>query len=224
MDETYLPPEFFMPTKIRLVKDLQTSALSSVSRAYDRRAKINNLKQMANTIMYVENHGYETKEALDSAYDGLHGNVTASRTALKRSEDGIKALNEQIHYTGQYLANKSTYAAYMKAKNKGRFRSEHEAEIILYEAARKYLKDHANDGTLPSLAYIDSAPGKFVPIDRLKAKRAELIKEQKELRSAYHSARDAEKELYVIKKNVDTMLQEPSLNVAKKRHKQESID
>ncbi len=53
IEETYLPPEFFMPTKIRLVKDLQTSALSSASRAHDRRAKIANLKQMANTIMYV---------------------------------------------------------------------------------------------------------------------------------------------------------------------------
>ena len=65
--------------------------------------------------MYVENHGYETKESLDSAYETLHGNVTTSRAALKRSEDGIKALNEQIHYTGQYLANKSVYATYMKA-------------------------------------------------------------------------------------------------------------
>ena len=112
----------------------------------------------------------------------------------------------------------------MKAKNKGRFRSEHEAEIILYEAARKYLKTHADEGTLPSLAYIDSAPGKFVPIDRLKAKRAELIREQKELRSAYHTARDAEKELYLIKKNVDTMLREPVLHSDRKRKKDQSIE
>lgn len=135
----------------------------------------------------------------------------------------VTGLNEQIHYTGQYLANKGTYQAFLKAKNKGRFRSEYESEIIIYEAARRYLKEHADNGTLPSLKYIKSAPGKFVSLDKLKAKRSELINKQKKLRTRYYSAKNAEKELYSIKRNVDNMLKEPSINKERKKHRNQEI-
>lgn len=218
------PKAFTMRSDLPLVRDLQVSAITTANRAYDRKSKITNLKQMADTILYVEDQGFDTRNALDSAYDKLHETASDARYALKQSEDSIKALNEQIHYTGQYLANKGTYQAYMKAKNKGRFRSEHEAEIILYEAARKYLKDHAADGTLPSYAFLDTERGKFPNISKIKSIRSELISEQKQLRENYHSARDAEKELYAIKKNVDTMLRDPELYADRKRHKTEALE
>ena len=50
-----------------------------------------------------------------------------------------------------------------------------------------------------SLKYIKSAQGKFVSLDRLKAKRSELISKQKKLRTRYYTAKNAEKELYSIK-------------------------
>ena len=59
-----------------------------------------------------------------------------------------------------------------------------------------------------SLKYIDSAQGKFVSLDRLKSLRANLIEKQKSLRSDYHSARDPEKELWRLKKNIDVILGE----------------
>ncbi len=73
------------------------------------------------------------------------------------------------------------------------------------------LKQQADNGTLPSLKYIKSAPGKYVSLDRLKSKISELISKQKKLRTRYYFAKNAEKELYSIKRNVDNMLEEPSL-------------
>ena len=213
------PKAFTMHTNLPFVKDLQNSAISITNRAYDRKIKINNLKEMANTIMYIEEHGIENRDALNDSFDESRHRTSDARSALKRSEDGIAGLNEQIHYTGQYLANKGTYQAYLKAKNKSRFRSEHEAEIIKFEAARRYLKEHADNGTLPSLKYIKSAPGKFVSLDRLKAKRSELISKQKKLRTRYYSAKNAEKEMYAIKRNVDNILRQPSLNAEKAIYK-----
>lgn len=74
-----------------------------------------------------------------------------------------------------------------------------------------HLKQQADNGTLPSLKYIKSAPEKFVSLDKLKAKRSELSGKQKKLRARYYSAKNAEKELYAIKRNVDNMLRTPSL-------------
>ena len=121
--------------------------------------------------MYIEEHGIESSDALNNSFDESRNRTSDARSALKRSEDDIAGLNEQIHYTGQYLANKSTYQAFLKSKNKGRFRSEHTAEIALYESTRKYLREHIDNSTLPSLKYIKSSPGKFVSLDKLKSKR-----------------------------------------------------
>lgn len=205
------PEAFTMDTRLPFVRDLQSSDITTTNRLRDRNIKVTNLKEMADTIMYMEEHGIESRDALDSLYQDARDKLYNSRSALKSSEDGIKALNEQIHHTGQYLAHKSVYTAYLNARNKERFRTEHRADIILFEAARRYLKENANERTLPSLKYIKTPRGHFVSLDRLKSKRSELISEQKELRSRYYSDKNAEKELYKIKKNVDNMLREPSL-------------
>lgn len=63
----------------------------------------------------------------------------------------LREVNEQIHYTGQYLANKSVYREFLNCKNKKKFQLEHQTEITLYETARKILKEHSEDGKLPSM-------------------------------------------------------------------------
>ncbi len=59
------PKAFTMRSDLPFVRDLQTSAISSVNRAYDRNRKVANLKQMADTILYMESHSIQSREALD---------------------------------------------------------------------------------------------------------------------------------------------------------------
>ena len=62
------------------------------------------------------------KKQLDQATDQL----------MEMNAD-LKSINRRIHYTGQYFAQKAIYTEFLKAKNKGRFRKEHTAEIQAYE-------------------------------------------------------------------------------------------
>lgn len=211
------PPAFTMDTRLPFVRDLQISAITTTNRAIDRGIKITNLKEMADTIIYMEEHGISSRNALDNAYQHSRDKLYNARSALKSSEDGISALNEQIHYTGQYLVNKDVYNAYMKARNKERFRFEHRTEIVLYEAAQRYIKEHIEEGTLPSRAYIKVASGKTPTLSMLKSTRDKLINKQQPIRARYNSAKKEEKRLFAIKRNVDNMLQEPSLERQRKR-------
>lgn len=54
-------------SELRLVINLQTCVKAQLSRAYARKVQISNLKQMAETILYVQEHGYATKEELQDA-------------------------------------------------------------------------------------------------------------------------------------------------------------
>ena len=60
-------------------------------------------------------------------------------------------MNEQIHFTGQYLAYKSVYADYRKIRNKDKFYEEHLAELSLYDTALRTLKEKSNGNKLPSM-------------------------------------------------------------------------
>ena len=106
--------------------------------------------------MYLEEHGYKNLDTLYRDYDVLRKASSDTRKALKDSETVIKGLNEQIHYTGQYLANKDMYQEFLKSKNKGAYRKKFEAEILLYESARGWLKTHAEDGSMPSYVMMSS--------------------------------------------------------------------
>ena len=76
-------------TKLRLVVDLQSCVKAQISRAYARKVKLTNLQQMAQTICYVQEHGYGSSEDMEQ---DLQMNVTA----LSRLNDTIRFVDTQI--------------------------------------------------------------------------------------------------------------------------------
>ncbi len=108
---------------------------------YAQKVKITNVQQMAKTMSFLSVNGIESLDELNVLLASTKADVSDRHKALKSTEAEIRANNLLIKYTGLYLANKDTYRRYMKSKNKAAYREEHRAEITLYEAARKYLKD-----------------------------------------------------------------------------------
>ena len=161
--------------------------------AYANKVKLSNLKEMAKTVAYIQERGYDTRDSLEDSFSEVKNLASSSRKVLKDTEDKLRILNEQIHYTGQYLANKSVYRQFCRAKHKGQFREEHPAEIALYESARKFLQGQSADGRLPS-------------IKLLKAEKEQLLHKKKEARKTYHYYRDYQKELNTVCSNVDKIL------------------
>ena len=181
--------------------DLQDCVKARQSAAYAQKVKLSNLKQMAMTVAYVQEHGYDTRETLEDALTEAKALASNSRKSLKAAEDRLRDINEQIHYTGQYLANKPVYAQFCKSKNKGRFRQEHSSEIALYEAALKFLKGksfHDTDGR--------NATYKLPSLKVLKAEKEKLMAEKNARKEMYHQCRDHQKELDTVCSNVDAIL------------------
>ena len=132
---------------------------------------------------------------MEAAFEASNHELTASRTALRESDDRIKELNEQIHYIGQYHANKAVHSAFLESKDKKSFREKHSAELDLYNAARTFLKK--------------SFPDKVPTISKLKAERDVLIQEKKEKTNRYNAAKAAQKDLFTARTNVSRILDEP---------------
>ena len=101
---------------------------------------------------------------LEDSFSDIKKQASSSRKDLKSIEDKLRGINEQIHYTDQYLANKSVYQQFCKSKPKGQFRKEHSAEITLYETARKFLKEHSADDKLPSMKLLKAEKERLLHI------------------------------------------------------------
>lgn len=186
-------PVLFIRSDLHLVTDLQNCIKAEQNHAYAQKVKLSNLKEMAMTVAYIQEHGFDTKESLESALSDTKSHTASSRKALKSIEGQLRCINEQIHYTGQYLANKSVYQQFCSEKNKGQFRKEHSAEISLYETARKFLKEHSDNGKLPSMKL-------------LKEEKERLLSQKKEAQNAYRRYYGYQKELDTVCSNVGMIL------------------
>ncbi len=88
----------YIRSKLRLVVDLQNCTKAKLNQAYAQKVKISNLKEMAKTIAYVQEHGYESRDRLQDSYDDLTQKMKDSRKALRSTEEQIRSINQRIHY------------------------------------------------------------------------------------------------------------------------------
>ena len=196
-------PFIFIKSDLRLVIDLQTCIKAQQSESYAQKVKLSNLKQMAQTVAYIQEHGYDSLEDFHTALNHASDQSSAARKSLKDTEQQLKDVNEQIHFTGQYLAYKNVYADYRKSRNKDKFYEEHRAELSLYDTALRTLKEKSNGNKLPSMKAL------YAEKDRL----TELRDTQRE---DFSNRRDYERELRTVSANIDMILgksheQEPQI-------------
>lgn len=183
----------FIRSDLRLVVDLQNCIKAQQSRAYAQKVKISNLQQMAKTVAYIQENGFDTRENLQTTYDSITLQMHDARQKTKDTETQIKSVNEQIHYLGQYLSTKSTYNEFLKARFKGKFRKDHADEIEKHEKAAQILKAQNPDGSLPKMK-------------DLKLEKERLLALKAAQYDTYTYYKDYQKELRTACANVDNIL------------------
>ena len=198
----------FIKSDLRLVTDLQHCIKAQQSQAYAQKVKLSNLKMMAQTVAYVQEHGFQSKADLDAALSDASAQSTDARNTLKSTEDTLKNINEQIHYTGQYLANKSIFSDYRKSRNKEKYYDDHRAELTLYESALRILKEKSQGSKLPTLKM-------------LREEKNRLTELQTVQREDFNARREHERELRTVCSNVDIILGTSQVQNRQREHTQE---
>lgn len=198
----------FMKSDLQLVTDLQHCIKAQQNQAYAQKVKLSNLKMMAQTVAYVQEHGFQTKADLDTALFNAQARSTDARNILKSTEDALKNINEQIHYTGQYLANKNIYADYRKSRNKSKFYEAHRAELTIYESALRILKEKSNGKKLPTLKM-------------LQEEKKRLIKLQISQREEFDTFRQYKQKLRTVCSNVESILHQSHIEKSLRENSQE---
>ena len=193
---------FYYRTHLRLVVDLQTNVKAMQSEAYARKVKITNLQQMANTLIYIQEHGYDTRENLSRIISEASAKLNEAQESLDELSAELKTLNSQIHYTGQYFSSKGTYTEFIRSRSKKKFRSEHASELQAYEQARDWLKSFYTDG-------------KMLSMKSLKSRKQNLQDKISSQKQALQELRSRCTELETVSYNVDAILDRTAMETEK---------
>ena len=139
----------FKPDRIGKLVDIQAKLKQGKGIGYERWAKKHNLKDMAQTLILLEEKGLTDEDALDQRITELDTKFHDSLAVVKDLEGRMKANKELRYHIAAYTNTRNIAQQLKAAKRPAAFEEQYRAELTAYRTAAAYFK--ANDITkLPS--------------------------------------------------------------------------
>ena len=181
------------PKGISLIGDIQERIRLIDSKGYEHKAKLTILKEAARTLNYLTDNNLLQYADLEKKVEDVHSSYDRTGKELKGVEARLREIQPLIKNISNYQRLKPVYDAFQKAKDKPGFKAKHEAELVIFEAARSTLLAMQGDEKLPSMK-------------TLQAEQQRLLEEQQRLYDERAKLKKEVKQIETIKSNVDTFL------------------
>ena len=163
---------------ISLIGDIQERIKLIDSKGYEHKAKLAILKEAARTLNYLTENNLLQYADLEKKVEDIHSSYARTGEELKSVETRLREVQPLIKNISNYQKLKPVYDAYMVAKDKPAFRGKHEAELVIFEAAKSTLLAVQGDKKLPSLKSLQAEQQRLLEDQqRLYDERAKLKKE-----------------------------------------------
>ena len=181
------------PKGISLIGDIQERIRLIDSKGYEHKAKLTILKEAARTLNYLTENNLLQYADLEKKVEDVHSSYDRTGKELKDVETRLREVQPLIKNISNYQHLKPVYDAFQKAKDKPSFKAKHEAELVIFEAARSTLLAMQGDEKLPSLK-------------TLQAEQQRLLEEQQRLYDERARLKKEARMIDTLKANVDDFL------------------
>jgi len=187
------------PPKLNLIIDIEQKLQAGKGAGYERWAKVHNLKQMAKTLIYLQENNLTDYDVLAEKTSAASERFHSLAERLKELETALSDNASLQKNIVNYSKTRQTYTDYRKAGYSKKFRAEHEADIILHQAAKKSFDDlgYGKDKKLPT-------------VRTLRDEYGEQLAEKKAVYQEYREAQAEMRELLTVKSNADSILDVPT--------------
>ena len=181
------------PNGISLIGDIQERIRLIDSKGYEHKAKLTILKEAARTLNYLTENNLLQYDDLEKKVEDVHSSYDRIGKELKGVEARLREVQPLIKNISNYQRLKPVYDAFQKTKDKPGFKAKHEAELVIFEAARSTLLAMQGDEKLPSLK-------------TLQAEQQRLLEEQQRLYDERAKLKKETRMIGTLKANVDDFL------------------
>ena len=199
-----------VPKGISLIGDIQERIRLIDSKGYEYKAKLTILKEAARTLNYLTENNLLQYADLEKKVEDVHSSYDRTGKELKGIEARLREVQPLIKNISNYQRLKPVYDAFQKAKDKPSFKAKHEAELVIFEAARSTLLAMQGDEKLPSLK-------------TLQAEQQRLLEEQQRLYDERAKLKKEARSIDTLKANVDDFLS-PTLSQEHEKAKSTELE
>ena len=161
--------------------------------AYERWAKVYNIKQMAAALLYLREHGLADYEALAASTEAAVDRFHTLAGELRDTEATLSHTSQLMGAVVQYAKTRPVFDGYKAARYSKKYLAQHETELSDYRAAKAAMNELLDGAKLPKM-------------DALKKKRRELAEKKKALYAEYRKAQADMREAVAVKGNIDHLL------------------
>lgn len=178
--------------KTSLLIDVQKKLAEGKGKGYEQWAKVFNLKQMAKTVLYLQENGFDDYEDFRQEVETTTAHISALRDEIKTAENRMAEIAALKKHIINYLNTRKVFAEYKKSDYSKKYFAEHEGDILLHRASKK--------------AFNELGIKKLPKVKDLNIEYAELMKKKKQAFSEYHALKDNHREMLIHKSNIDSIL------------------
>ena len=192
--------------KIDLLLDIQKMIEKGKGPGYERWAKVHNIKQIAQTLIFLKEHDVRDYDKLAECAAEASSNFGELSVKIKDCEKRLAEIAVLKTHIINYSKTKDVYVAYRKAGYSKKFFEAHREEILLHKAAKDAFSKI--EGPIPKLKDLNE-------------EYSRVLQEKKEAYSHYRDAKEHMKEYQTAKYNIDHFLKiEEEEKQHKKNHQQ----
>ena len=182
------------PVRVNLIVDIQERLRSGKGPAYERWAKVYNLKQMAAALQFMQEHQISEYSQLSEEAEAASARFHVLAEQLRQTETDLTHTSELMGAVVQYAKTRPVFDGYKAAKYSKKYLAAYEAELADYRAAKATLNDLLGGTKLPRMS-------------DLKEKRRTLAAQKKALYADYREAQQRMREAVAVKANIDHLLE-----------------
>ena len=150
------------------------------------------LKQMAKTLVYLEEKGFADFDALADAAANAETRFYDLKATIKAAEARMSEIQTLRTHIINYAKTRDVYAGYRKAGYSKKYLAEHEGDILIHKAAKN--------------AFDASGLKKLPTVRSLNEEFSKLLAEKKAAYAEYHRAQEQMRELLIHKANAAYLL------------------
>jgi len=176
--------------KFDLVVDIQEKMAQGKNGGYVRWAKKYNVKQFAESILFLQQHDIHDKETLDALVDGSAARYHELMKIIKDAETKMAENKVLKTHIINYSKTRDTYIAYRKSGYSKKFYEAHRDEILLHKAAKE--------------AFSKLPDGKIPKVKELNEEFARMLSEKKAAYSEYKKIKKEMRDYQIAKQNVES--------------------
>ena len=181
----------FYDKKLEFLKDIEAKLHEGKGKGYVTWAKRFNAKQMAKTILFLQEKEISSYEQLKEITDERNGRLQELKDSMKEMEALLSENKKRQQAIIDYSKNRKVFERYKSSGYSKKFYAEHESELLLYKAAEKVYKE------MPK--------GQKLNMQKLRNEYGRILEEKKKEFLEYARLNKDMHEYLIAKKNLEML-------------------